>query len=97
MVKLAPGVRLLRSLSRAAKAQQSLAATLLGAFAPAPQKPASRRSTSRPAPREKRALEAGAPGQWLEAQFPLPPQPRDPARRELRLRCVPARDRDLLL
>lgn len=75
MVKLAPGVRLLRSLSRAAKAQQSLAATLLGAFAPAPQKPASRRSTSRPAPRESHTLEAGAPGRWLEAQFPLPPQP----------------------
>lgn len=75
MVKLAPGVRLLRCLSRATKAQQSLAATLLGAFAPPPQKPASKRSTSRPAPRAIGAPDACRPGRWLEARFPLPPQP----------------------
>lgn len=78
MAKLAPGVRLLRSLTRATKAQRSLAKTLLTAFAPA-QTPARKRSPRKPAPlaslpHAKPRL-AAAPGTWLAAQFPLPPQP----------------------
>lgn len=71
MAKPVPGVRLMRSLARAARAQRSLATTLLGAFAPAPaRKPPSKRAPARAAP-----VLAPAPGRWLAARLPLQHEP----------------------
>jgi len=74
MAKLAPSVRLLRSLSRAARTQRSTFAKLLDACAPAPRKP-----PRKPATRQAAAPAAGkavapppnpAPGAWLAGQYP---------------------------
>ncbi|RZA33923.1 MAG: PHB depolymerase family esterase [Lysobacteraceae bacterium] len=77
MAKPVPGVRLLRSLTRAAKAQRSLATTLLTAFSPAPAAPARQRSPRNATPPKKpaQARPLPVPGTWLAAQFPLPAQP----------------------
>jgi poly(hydroxyalkanoate) depolymerase family esterase len=88
MAKPTPRVRLLRSLARAAKSQQSMLAKLLDAYAPTPQKP--RRKPSPRKPPSKRAAAQTAPleirrharpglapatGKWLAAQYPLPLKP----------------------
>lgn len=79
MAKLAPGVRLLRSLTRAAKSQRASTTTLLAAFAPLPQPPTrkapSKAAWPRSAPKKSRMRTAPAPGKWLAGQFPMPPQP----------------------
>ena len=89
MAKLAPGIRLLRSLTRAGKAQQKAVKKLLAAAAPKPSKPprksaprkAAAKSTATPAARalkirqHERPDTKPAPGKWLAAQFPLPSQP----------------------
>lgn len=76
MAKPAPGVRLLRSLARAARSQRALTTTLLSALTPMPQAPTRKRSP-RPAPQEGRTPAAPkptpAPGKWLSGRFPLPP------------------------
>ena len=76
MAKPVPAVRLLRSLTRAAKAQRSLATTLLTAFSPAPA-PARQRSPRNATPPKKpaQARPLPAPGTWLAAQFAVPAQP----------------------
>lgn len=65
MAKVTPGVKLLRSLTRAAKTQQSTLAKLLDVYA-----------TPSPKPRRKRAprpaSQAPAPGTWLAGQYPVP-------------------------
>jgi poly(hydroxyalkanoate) depolymerase family esterase len=66
MAKVTTGTRLLRTLTRAAKTQQSTFAKLLDAYAkPPPPKP-----RRKPAPRP--ASQAPAPGAWLAGQHPLP-------------------------
>lgn len=80
MAKLAPGIRLLRSLARAGKSQQSMLAKFLTAAAPLPsksrRKSPPKRAATQVAPFEirKRARPDThpAPGRWLAAQFPLP-------------------------
>ena len=70
MAKLTPSTRLLRSLTRAAKTQQSTFAKLLDAYAtPTPTPKRRRKPASRP------ASPAPAPGAWLAGQYPLPWQP----------------------
>lgn len=80
MAKPAPGIRLLRSLARAARSQRALTTTLLSAFTPLPPAPARKRlrrkAASSPAspgtaPQEGPVREA--PGTWLSGQLPLPP------------------------
>ena len=69
MAKPARKTRLLRSLTRAAKAQRSMLATLLDVYAPTPSRPA------RKAARRKPAARSGlvpATGSWLAGRFPLP-------------------------
>lgn len=81
MAKLAPGVRLLRSLSRAAKTQQKMVNRLLAAS-----KPKAQPKPKRPAAalRSHQALELRkherkempiAPGKWLAAHIALPQSP----------------------
>lgn len=87
MAKPATGVRLLRSLVRAGKAQQSLLTRLVAAATPKPaksrRKPAVKSSavSERPLKIRKHARPevAVAPGKWLSAQFPRPLQPGQPA------------------
>lgn len=74
MAKLAPGVRLLRSLARAAKSQRALTTTLLTAFAPPAQTPAAKRPSRKASSKPASPRPAPAPGRWLSGQFPLPPQ-----------------------
>lgn len=71
MAKVTPSTRLLRSLTRAAKTQQSTFARLLDAYAPPPSPPP--RPRRKPAPRP--AGPAPAPGAWLAGQYSLPWQP----------------------
>jgi poly(hydroxyalkanoate) depolymerase family esterase len=86
MPKLAPGVRLLRSLTRAAKSQQKTLVKLLDAYAtptptPArkprkstPRKAPSKRTVVQPAPEVRRPARADAPaasGTWLAGRYPL--------------------------
>lgn len=74
MARSAPKVRLLRSLTRAAKSQQALLVTLLDAFAPAPAKPPRKAPVQRaakPAPLPP-GRAAATPGKWLALQHPLP-------------------------
>lgn len=75
MAKLAPGVKLLRSLTRAVKTQQSTVAKLLDAYATPARKPrrkaAPRKAAAAPvagqsAPPRARAA---APGAWLAGQY----------------------------
>jgi hypothetical protein len=88
MAKPAPRVRLLRSLTRAVKSQQSMLAKLLDACAPAPKKPPRKAAPSKPP--SKRAAAQTAPlglrrharpglppatGKWLAGQYPLPLKP----------------------
>jgi poly(hydroxyalkanoate) depolymerase family esterase len=87
MAKPAPGVRLLRSLARVAKSQQSKVAKLLDAYASKPPKPSKppRKSPPRKSPPKiaapveiRRAAQPAlprAPGKWLVAQYPLPLKP----------------------
>jgi poly(hydroxyalkanoate) depolymerase family esterase len=90
MAKRATGVRLMRSLARAGKAQQSLIARLFAAAAPKPVKAAKAAKAVKPAKVAKAAKAAAkpltirkhtrpevavAPGKWLSAQFPRPLQP----------------------
>lgn len=92
MAKPATGVRLLRSLARAGKAQQKLVARLLAAATPKPAKPArkaAKRVAAEKAPpltirKHSRPDPAVAPGKWLAAQFPRPLQPGQPAGLHLR-------------
>ncbi|MFJ1468170.1 extracellular catalytic domain type 1 short-chain-length polyhydroxyalkanoate depolymerase [Massilia orientalis] len=69
MAKPARKTRLLRSLTRAAKAQQSMLATLLDVYAPAPVRPARKAVPRKPAARPGLAP---ATGRWLAGRFPLP-------------------------
>jgi poly(hydroxyalkanoate) depolymerase family esterase len=74
MAKPVRKTRLLRTLTRAAKSQQSMLTRLLGVYAPAPQKPA--RKAAPPAPRRQaRTGLAPATGRWLAGRFPLPAAP----------------------
>jgi poly(hydroxyalkanoate) depolymerase family esterase len=81
MAKLAPGVRLLRSMNRAAKAQRSALVKLLDAAAPAPRKPPRKRAkpaaprapsgaTSGAAPRAGKRGLPRATGQFLTGSYP---------------------------
>jgi poly(hydroxyalkanoate) depolymerase family esterase len=80
MAKLAPGVRLLRSLVRAGKSQRSILTKLIVAAAPLPskarRKPAPKRLATPISPlairKHARPAIPPAPGRWLAAQFPLP-------------------------
>lgn len=82
MAKLAPGVKLLRSLTRAVKTQQSTVAKLLDAYATPARKPrrkaAPRKAAAAPVagqsapPRARDAVRragAAAPGAWLAGQY----------------------------
>jgi poly(hydroxyalkanoate) depolymerase family esterase len=73
MAKPVRKTRLLRSLTRAAKAQQSLLTTLLDVYAPAPAKPARKGAPRKPAaqPSVARTGLAPATGRWLAGRFPL--------------------------
>jgi poly(hydroxyalkanoate) depolymerase family esterase len=88
MAKPASRTRLLRSLARAAKSQQSMLAKLLDVYAPTPQKPArksaprqppSKRAAAQTAPQAtRRPARPGLPpatGKWLTGQYPLPLAP----------------------
>jgi poly(hydroxyalkanoate) depolymerase family esterase len=74
MAKPVRRTRLLRTLTRAAKSQQSMLTRLLDVYAPAPQKPAPQKPAPRkPAPRRQaRTGLAPATGRWLAGRFPLP-------------------------
>ncbi|WP_426323056.1 extracellular catalytic domain type 1 short-chain-length polyhydroxyalkanoate depolymerase [Pseudoduganella sp. R-43] len=66
MAKSPPGVRLLRSLARAGKAQQKLLTAFLTASTPKTAKPKKPRRTAR---RTQISL-AAAPGKWMAARYP---------------------------
>ena len=74
MAKPARRTRLLRSLTRAAKTQQSMLTRLLDAYAPAPRQPARKTAPRKPpaARRHARPGLAPATGRWLAGRFPLP-------------------------
>ena len=84
MAKRAPGVRLMRTLARAAKTQQSALAKLLDSYATPPKK-RTRKSAPRMPPAtgagghassaKKSDDQASAPGQWLAGRYPLPSRP----------------------
>lgn len=81
MAKLAPGVKLLRSMTRAAKARQSLLGTMLDAYAPKPaprkraRKTAPKTASSTASPSASPASRAAprqlprATGTWLTGQY----------------------------
>ena len=76
MAKLAPGVKLLRSLTRAAKLHQKRTAKLLAAATPTPPKPLRVPKTPKPPPRPRLSPAATPPpGTWLVAQHALPSTP----------------------
>jgi poly(hydroxyalkanoate) depolymerase family esterase len=83
MARSVPKVRLLRSLTRAAKLQQSLAVKLWDAFTPVPPRPPRKAPANRVAapaaqPSIRRAAPPGLPsasGTWLALQHPLPLKP----------------------
>jgi poly(hydroxyalkanoate) depolymerase family esterase len=71
MAKSPPGVRLLRSLARAGKAQQRLLTTLLAASPKKTAKPGKPRLTAKSsASRTARQSSPTAPGKWLAARYP---------------------------
>lgn len=80
MAKTARSTRLLRSMTRAAKSQQSMVARLLDACAPKRPKPARKAPSKRAAapaapPDNRRAARSGLPpasGRWLLERHPLP-------------------------
>jgi poly(hydroxyalkanoate) depolymerase family esterase len=88
MAKTTPKVRLLRSLARAAKSQQSLMARLLDAAVPTPKKPP-RKPAPRKPPSKRAAAQSASPetrhharsalppatGRWSVGQYPLPLKP----------------------
>lgn len=87
MAKSAPGVRLMRTLARAAKTQQSTLAKLLGSYTTPPKKRA-RKATPRKSPSTHANVQASpadsqrhqrsspsAPGRWLAGRYPLPLRP----------------------
>jgi poly(hydroxyalkanoate) depolymerase family esterase len=73
MAKPVRKTRLLRSLTRAAKAQQSMLTTLLDVYTPAPSKPARKAVPRKPAARSSVARPGLAPatGRWLAGRFAL--------------------------
>jgi len=85
MPKLAPGVRLLRSLTRAAKSQRKTLVKLLDAYATPAPKRTSRKSASAKTPTRRTAVQPAAPeirrpartdapsasGTWLAGHYPL--------------------------
>jgi poly(hydroxyalkanoate) depolymerase family esterase len=77
MAKPARKTRLLRSLTRAAKAQRSMLATLLDVYAPTPSRPARKAAPRKPAakPGPARLGLAPATGSWLAGRFPLAATP----------------------
>lgn len=77
MAKLAPGIRLLRSLARAGKSQQAMVVRLLSASVPKPKKPSKvpRKPASLEIRKHTRPDTSPAPGKWLAGQYPLPLQP----------------------
>jgi poly(hydroxyalkanoate) depolymerase family esterase len=77
MAKPAPGVRLLRSLARAGKAQRSMVARLLTTSAPkkSPPKRAAAPAATLKIRQHTRPDIRPAPGKWLAAQYPLPLHP----------------------
>lgn len=75
MAKLAPGVKLLRSLARAAKLQQKRTVKLLAAATPRPAKPPRPAQPSKPSGKTRPPAAAAAPGAWLLAQHALPSTP----------------------
>ena len=88
MAKLAPGVKLLRSLNRAAKTQQSTLTKLLNIYTappkkkrpkPAPRTPPPVRVAAQAKPplarRQRQPGPLSAPGTWLAGQYPLPSLP----------------------
>ncbi|SDF62584.1 esterase, PHB depolymerase family [Massilia sp. PDC64] len=77
MAKPARRTRLLRSLTRAAKAQQSMLTSLLDIYAPTPPRPARKAAPRKPAVRPGLAP---ATGKWLAGRFPLPATPGQAAR-----------------
>ena len=87
MAKLAPGVRLRRSLARAAKSQQSMLVKLLKVYAPTPQKPPRKAAPRKPPskhaaqttrPEVRSRTGPGLPpatGRWLAGQHTPPLKP----------------------
>jgi poly(hydroxyalkanoate) depolymerase family esterase len=87
MVKRAPTVRLVHSLARAARSQQSLLTRLLDVYAPAPRKPprksAPRKPPSKPAAQTALPTARARPGpslpratgRWLAGHYALPLKP----------------------
>lgn len=73
MAKRTPGVRLLRSLARAAKSQRTALARLAKAYATPPRAPAKRIPAQTTSPERRRPMPA--PGRWLAGQYLPPPQP----------------------
>jgi len=73
MAKPVRKTRLLRSLTRAAKAQRSMLTTLLDVYAPTPTKPARKAAPRKPATRPSVARPGLVPatGKWLAGRFPL--------------------------
>ena len=80
MAKPVRKTRLLRSLTRAAKAQQSMLTTLLDVYTPAPSKPARKAVPRKPVARPGLAP---ATGRWLAGRFPLPATPGQAAARSM--------------
>lgn len=80
MAKPARRTRLLRSLTRAAKAQQSVLATLLDVYAPAQSRPARKAIPRKPAARPGLAP---ATGSWLAGRFTPPATPGQAAARDM--------------
>jgi len=93
MAKRAPGVRLIRTLARASKAQQLALAKLLGSYA-TPSKKRPRKAAPRVAPAKGAGVRAStpknqpsdppAPGQWLAGRYPLPLRPGQPVMQPMR-------------
>lgn len=82
MAKLAPGAKLLRTLTRAAKTQQSTLSKLLVSYATPPKKRARKSPSAHtdgqvPSAESRRKQRPGspAPGQWLAGRYPLPLPP----------------------
>lgn len=80
MAKPARKTRLLRSLTRAAKAQQSMLASLLDVYAPAQSRPARKAVPRKPAARPGLAP---ATGSWLAGRFTPPATPGQAAVRDM--------------
>lgn len=70
MAKLAPGIKLLRSLARAARSQRKMATSLLAAAVPQPPKRSRKPPSARPA-----VAPPPLAGRWLMGQHALPSRP----------------------